>query len=285
MNYSTSICRRFFAPVVVALVVFAATSVSAGQTAILTPDGTDMSSRFADGLERELEESISILDRDLTAAVFQVQGFKSPYNLSINEARIVGSGTGCSYLILLKSDTLRRTSFERKKYFESYAAVFLVDARRGDLIDFRLQESEAETAENAAAMILKTVKETAVHLGTRIREHKKNGGNAVPVNREGANADNESVRAPLPYKRIKPEYTKSADLYGIEATVDIEVEIDKAGKVTDTRIVRWAGFGLDESVERTVRRMNWRPADTRSGTFTMRVMLRYNFRDIEDTDS
>ena len=70
-----------------------------------------------------------------------------------------------------------------------------------------------------------------------------------------------NFRPPLPYRRISPEYTKIANYYDVEATVDILIDVDADGKILKTEIVRWAGYGLDESVTETVRKMNWRPAE------------------------
>ena len=72
-----------------------------------------------------------------------------------------------------------------------------------------------------------------------------------------------------------------AYLYSIAATVEILVDLDAAGKITITAIVRWAGYGLDESVETAVRAMNSRPADRNKNTLPRRVLLRYNFKKTE----
>ena len=87
--------------------------------------------------------------------------------------------------------------------------------------------------------------------------------------------------APIPYRRIKPEYSETAYLNNVTATVEILVDLDAAGSVTRTEIVRWAGFGLDESVQKAVRTMNWRPAERDKRTLPMRVLLRYNFKKAE----
>ena len=83
-------------------------------------------------------------------------------------------------------------------------------------------------------------------------------------------------------ERISPEYTAIADFYNVEATVDISVDIDSDGKILHTEIVRWAGYALDESVTEAVRKMNWRPAERKGKFLPMRILLRYNFKDIED---
>ena len=59
------------------------------------------------------------------------------------------------------------------------------------------------------------------------------------------------------------------------------VDLDANGNILRTDVVRWAGFGLDESVEKTVRSMNWRPAERNGKTLPMRFLVRYNFKKIE----
>jgi outer membrane biosynthesis protein TonB len=70
-------------------------------------------------------------------------------------------------------------------------------------------------------------------------------------------------------------------LYDTKATVDLEADVDLDGKIIGTRIVRWAGFGLDESVEAAVRSMNWRPAMRNGKPLPMRILLRYNFTKLD----
>ncbi|HSK73846.1 MAG TPA: TonB family protein, partial [Pyrinomonadaceae bacterium] len=93
-----------------------------------------------------------------------------------------------------------------------------------------------------------------------------------------------NFRPPLPFKRVKPEYTATANLYRIEATIDILVDVDASGEILRMEIARWAGYGLDESVSETVRKMQWRGAERDGKFLPMRVLLRYNFRKIEDEE-
>ena len=90
-----------------------------------------------------------------------------------------------------------------------------------------------------------------------------------------------NFRPPLPFKRFKPEYTRMAYVYDITATIDLLVDVDETGAIKRAEIVRWAGFGLDESVVETIRKMNWRPATRNGKALPMRVLLRYNFKKIE----
>jgi hypothetical protein len=96
-----------------------------------------------------------------------------------------------------------------------------------------------------------------------------------------ASPDAKNFRSPLPYRRLKPEYTSVANLYAVTATVDATVDLDETGKVLRVEITRWAGYGLDESVEETIRKMQWRSATRDGKPLPIRVLLRYNFKKIE----
>jgi TonB family protein len=63
-----------------------------------------------------------------------------------------------------------------------------------------------------------------------------------------------------------------------EATVDALVEIGADGEVGQVEIVRWAGYGLNESVVATVRQMHFFPALRAGAHVPVRALLRYNFR-------
>ncbi|MEO8042966.1 MAG: energy transducer TonB, partial [Acidobacteriota bacterium] len=82
-------------------------------------------------------------------------------------------------------------------------------------------------------------------------------------------------------RRIKPDYTTTAFLYDVRATIDVEADVDSDGRILSTRIVRWAGFGLEDSVEKAIRSMNWRPAMRGGKPLPMRVLLRYNFTKVD----
>jgi TonB family protein len=56
------------------------------------------------------------------------------------------------------------------------------------------------------------------------------------------------------------------------------VDVGADGEVRGVDIVRWAGFGLDESAVATVKQMHFFPAMRNGTAIPMRVMLRYNFR-------
>jgi TonB family protein len=94
---------------------------------------------------------------------------------------------------------------------------------------------------------------------------------------EKAAAD-QGIRTPRPYRRLRPTYPDTAARAEAEAVVDVAVDIGADGEVGEIQVVRWAGFGLDESTVATVRQLHFFPAMKNSAPIPMRVLLRYNFR-------
>lgn len=272
-----------YAALGVCLPLFAA--VAHGQTtAVLFPDATEKARSFAGLINEVLANRLATSDPDLAAAVLRTQAPERPFNQSTQEARTLGAGIGCHYFVLVRADTLRRVSIETDKYFEAYAAVFVVNAQTGRLIHWDFRSLEAPTPNEAETKLYAAAGPLGVEMASRIEADFSI--KAEPEERDAGDMQFETdpeTRVPLPYKRIKPVPTDVAKLYGIEATVDIEVAIDAGGSITETRIVRWAGYGLDESVEQTVRAMQWRPADRKGKPFAMRVLLRYNFKDLKNS--
>jgi TonB family protein len=91
-------------------------------------------------------------------------------------------------------------------------------------------------------------------------------------------AQAEGLRYPKPFRRLVPAYPDSAALAEVEATVDVLVDVDAKGEVTNVQVARWAGFGLDETTIETVRRLHFFPAMRNGVAIPLRVLLRYNFR-------
>lgn len=258
--------------------------------AILVPEKTSPNQPLVLKLETSLANNFKIVDGSLSETAFFSVRYENPFNLSLKEAKNLGAAIGCDYFLLLKTQTLRRFSFEKKEFYESFAAVYLVSSRTGRLVLWKLASFEADSSQNSE----KKLHDSASDLAAEISEKLKAAARAELNEKEAQNfaqlpdensLEAKNFRPPLPYKRMRPEYTKIANLYSIQATVDIEVSIDETGKVTNTEIVRWAGFGLDDSVAETVRRMNWRAAERSGKTLPTRVLVRYNFKKIADNEN
>jgi TonB family protein len=167
--------------------------------------------------------------------------------------------------------------------------MFLVSSATGGLVRFDIHSHKLPTAAGSRKDLLRAAPYAAASLAAAIAAERTASGITVSRPRfpdvpEPGTKGFEGLRPPMPFRRIKPEYTATANLYGIKATVEIAVDIDAAGAIANTEIVRWGGYGLDESVEKTVRAMNWRPATLGERSLPMRVLLRYNFVKVDKDD-
>lgn len=233
----------------------------------------------------------AVIDRDQTRAAALGAGFEGSLNLTIQQARDLGAAMGCDFYFIGEAQTLRRSPSTKPLYYESYATVFLVSARTGRLIFWErptVQRDSPAESEKALLAILSSGETRqryilAIHRAQEDeRAERVNAVESSPQIIEvmsGEDSDtNQEVRAPRPYRRLKPPYPQTAGAAEVEATVDVLVDIDARGEVGRLEIARWAGYGLDQSVIDTVRQMHFFPAMREGVAIPMRVLLRYNFR-------
>ncbi len=278
--------KHFFAALrlcAFALILFS--SVSARKIAVLSPEKTGLSESFAENLKTSLAEEFKTLNSSLSETAFLSASVEKPFNMTAEEAKIVGAAIGCDFFVLVKSETLRRYSSEKKQYFESFAAVYTVSARTGRLVFWKLQSFNGFDSKTPEKLLFDSTGDLAKEISDKLLQSGKAELDEKRAKLEEVPDENspaaKNFRSPLPYRRISPQYTSTAYLYSVAATVDIEVDFDENGQILRTEIVRWAGFGLDESVTETVRKMNWRPATRGGKPLPIRVLLRYNFKKIE----
>lgn len=253
------------------------------RVAIVTPEKSPETAQIREMLESQLSGEITVIDPSLTETVFQNTPHQNTYNLTTEEAVNIGSGIECDYFFLVKSENLRRSSFERPEYYERYMASYLVSARSGQLVDWKLFKREGATKQQADELFFAAMREEIGKIRESLRQAVENSASIENIQHPNeAPADDSPVaktfRGPLPYKRFSPPYTPLAYLYGIAATVDAMVDIDEKGSVTNVEVTRWAGYGLDQSVTETISKMKWRPAVNDGKPLPIRVLLRYNFK-------
>jgi protein TonB len=260
---------------------------------VLGMGGSPTAERVAERLTKLLasartaETRLAVLDRGMSAAAARGVGYAGSLNLTLAEARALGAAVGCDFYLAGDAQTIRRSSSARPVYFESYASVFVVSARTGRLVLWDRPAAEAGTAEEAERALLAALEgrgatvyvagiDEAAGREERERFEPAEPASVIDLSTDaGANAD---LREPAPYRSLRPAYTDAASRAEAEATVDASVEIGADGRVGRVQIVRWAGFGLDEEVVSTVRRMRFRPAERDGERVAVRVLLRYNFR-------
>ena len=259
----------------------------AQKLAFLTPDNSSSSQKTRTGLEKILSENFKVLDDSITETVPRISADQNLFNLSTEEAQNFGRAAGCNFFVLVKSETLRRATLSKPYfYIESNAIVYLVSARSGNLVLWKLARFESPTAAESEEKLASSIKNIASEISAGIKSEIIRETDDEPQSKIEELPDENSAaaknfRPPLPYRRIKPVYTTTANLYNITATVDAAVDLDEKGDVTQVEIKRWAGYGLDQSVAETIRKMQWRAATRDGKSLPIRVLLRYNFKKIE----
>ena len=262
-----------------------------------SPNGHRVADRLAEVMSSNSraptngDDALQVIDRDWARAAALGAGYRGSLNLTLQEARDLGSAIGCDFFFTGKAETERQSPADGTAYFEAYAAIYLVSARTGKLALWERPSVRRPVPEEAEkALLQELVAEDTLDRYRRQIQRAREAEQAdrasaleknMPViealSDDQAEADN-GVQAPRPYRRLKPPYPDSAAHAEIEATVDVLVDIDARGEVGRVEIARWAGYGLDQSVIDTVRQLHFFPAHRDGAPIPIRVLLRYNFR-------
>jgi protein TonB len=86
------------------------------------------------------------------------------------------------------------------------------------------------------------------------------------------------VSAPIPIYQPEPPYSEEARKAKYQGVVVLWVTIDAQGNVTDARVVKPLGLGLDEKAVETVRTWRFKPAMRNSAPVPVRVSVEVTFR-------
>ncbi len=271
---------RVFRSALIAVALILLSSYASGQRiAVLAPVASAQNAAFTERLVDSLESKFRVIDSGIALSAFKSVKVENPFNLTAENARNIGAVIGSDHFVLVRAATTRRSSYARPMYYEAYAAIYLVNSRTGLLDLWRVESKQGDTPAEAERLLIQEAPQIASLIASTIASTKPP---IEPIS-EFAVFDPESknMRPTMPYRRIKPEYTPTAFLYEIAATVEAEVSVDEKGELRRIDIVRWAGYGLDEAVIAAVRQMNWRPGSRDGKPLPMRVLLRYNFTKIE----
>ncbi len=271
----------------VLLIFFSAISAASQSVALLAPDDKAESREFAGQIAETLEKRFMILDSDLARSAYLSVSPATPFNLTTAESRLIGETIGCNFFLIVRAETQRRSAFQRAEYYESHLAVWVVSSRTGRLVSWKMQNAEAQKRDIATTKLRSEVPAIGIEIADIIKgalkaEMDSSNPPLMEEQPDEKNSDNKNFRAAIPFRRIKPEYTVQASLFNIQATVDILVYLNEKGVIERTDIERWAGYGLDESVEKNVRGMNWRPAERAGKPVAMKFLVRYNFKKLEN---
>ena len=233
-----------------------------------------------------------VTDADLSRAAARGIGYSGSLNLTVTEARDLGAALAVEFYVIGDAQTLRRSSFQSPIYFESYCSLFLISARTGRLLlwerpSFENKEATVAEAELSQYLSGEALIRRLLAVIRKAHEDERAQRTILTANTEALiedapedekAAEVQGIRLPRPYRRLRPEYPETAARADAEATVDVAVDVGADGEVGEIQIVRWAGFGLDETTIATVRQLHFFPAMKNGTPIPMRVLLRYNFR-------
>jgi TonB family protein len=86
-----------------------------------------------------------------------------------------------------------------------------------------------------------------------------------------------TYEAPTFVKREQPLYTPEAERAEVSGTVEIEAVFGQDGNLREPEIIRWAGYGLDQSALQAAERIRFTPAKLNGARISVKARLRYNF--------
>lgn len=297
-TFGRSLLRRSCLYLVAALVVglsgqllVAQESRQLPRVAILDFAVSALGTSAADSLAANLKShAFLLLDRDQSRSAASGIGYKGSLNLERQYARDLGAALGSEFYIIGDAQTLRRSPSNGTIYYESYASIFLVSARTGNLLTWMRPSCEASTPGESERLLLATISapELKQQVSVSIRRAQEDESQQRNLVIESAQAvieeapqddqDVPGLQLPRPFRRLRPKYPDTAARAEAEATVDVLADIDAQGKVKNVELARWAGFGLDQATIETVRQLDFYPAHRDGAPIAMRVLLRYNFR-------
>ena len=90
--------------------------------------------------------------------------------------------------------------------------------------------------------------------------------------------DHRSVTPPVPIYKPDPQYSEEARQAKIEGSVTLIITIDTHGDVTDCRVTKGLGKGLDEEAVKTVLTWKFKPALRNDVPVPVRVTVVVSFR-------
>jgi hypothetical protein len=200
----------------------------------------------AEKVAENLKSEMIVLDRDLSRVAARGIGYSGSLNLSVQEARDLGAAIGSDFYILGEAQTLRRSPSAGPTYFEAFASIFIVSSRTGKLALWERLSFEAPTGEEAEKSLSVEVSGAQAHVRwrdsiRRAQEEQRKQREALPDSHhpvieeapdDEKQAEKEGLRLPRLYRRLRPEYPETAARSEVEAVVDVLVDLDAQGEVT-----------------------------------------------------
>jgi hypothetical protein len=236
---------------------------------------------------RAVGEKYSPVDPAQSLAAVRGIGYRGSLNLTLDEARALGAAIGCDYYFVGRIDVPRRLGANNESYYEAVVGIYLVESRRGRLALFDYVRARGADERAARAGVIEALKSRRGRYEEMINagEARHLADAAAPpraalevIEILDGEVTAQGLKPPVFYQRLKPAYTEEAGSIELVSTVELTAVFGVDGQVGEVEVVRWAGFGLDESAAATVRQLRFKPGERAGAPVSVRALVRYNFR-------
>lgn len=206
------------------------------------------------------------------------------FNPRCEEAQQLGAALGCDFYLQGRVLSVRRVNSSHESYFEIQLSLFCIDARTGALAGFYElktqgpfpEQARAEAVCEASRLAMTVVHDFQVFRKQQRSQLNDSSGETVLDLRSGEVP--EDVTLPIFLQRSRPTTTEAARDANIEAKVEAEIVFGTTGSVENIRIVRWAGYGLDEAVIQAIQNYAFKPATQAGSPIRIKLLAEFNFR-------
>lgn len=227
---------------------------------------------------------LSLVEPALVQSAVAGWGYDGSLNFTLAQARNLGAAIGCDSYLLGRGRVEPQSRGADQLVHRAWLALFLVDARSGRLANFAFLLHERSAPEEASTSLLTELKARLPSLLDQARWHPSHQAASLSVLPPAIDLESLDQLTPtgeLQPPRIlispKPTYTQPAYLADATATVDLKVTFLSDGTIGPIEVVRWAGFGLDESAVEAARRIRFRPAIFKGQPVAVRALVQYKF--------
>jgi TonB family protein len=230
------------------------------------------------------KDGVALVNEQQLMLATKGAGYNGNLNLKIEDARALGLSIGCDFYLIGTAKVQRRLLSEREFYFDVMIAAYVVETQSGRLIKFLFEQARTEK-ERIAGERLKELTKT---IWRQTSDALKSSAILTEVNQiadvydlDSTEAAKLQIKPPQFFRRLRPIYTATADFMGIAATVELKVIFQSNGQIGNVEVIRWAGFGLEDSALATVKQLRFEPAKLQNKPVNVSAVVQYNFRQEE----
>jgi TonB family protein len=226
----------------------------------------------------------TLVDAEQMNVALKGAGYNGSLNLTRDEARALGLSIGCDYYFIGVAKILRRLAGAEEFYFDVMIGAFLVETRSGQLLRFSFEQAQVaqeSLTQKQLAELAETIWRQSAHAIKSAPQGIADHPSTELYDLASEEAIKLQIKPPQFYRRLKPAYTETAALAGIVATIELNVVFQADGRIGTVEVLRWGGFGLDESALATVKQLRFEPAKLHGRSVSVRAVVQYNFRQEE----